>query len=290
MLGGQVLASLPHHCPTIRGGKLISRIHSKLGTAGFIVAIVALVAALGGGAYAAMPGLNSKQKKEVKKIAGKLVPAGPAGAPGAPGAPGAKGDAGAAGANGTNGTNGTNGAPGAPGEAGMCSEENPDCSLAAGGLLTGVWAVSGGTGDFSLAAISFPVRVSPAPTALLEDELGETWRLGYQLKDGTTTLYGPYPCIEGCGGEGAGEQEDPEAALTESAEAFEEVCEGDADEPKADSGFLCIYTRDGAGTRSGPLGGLAQAKAEAANEFGVTVPWAMEAPNAYQRGSWAVAG
>ena len=31
----------------------ISRIHQKLGTAGFIISIVALVAAFGGGAYAA---------------------------------------------------------------------------------------------------------------------------------------------------------------------------------------------------------------------------------------------
>ena len=46
---------------------MISRIHSKLGTAGFIVAIVALVAALG--VALAASGLNSKQKKEVKKIA-----------------------------------------------------------------------------------------------------------------------------------------------------------------------------------------------------------------------------
>ncbi|MBA3867401.1 MAG: hypothetical protein H0X42_13840 [Solirubrobacterales bacterium] len=49
----------------------ISRIHQKLGTAGFIISIVALVAALGGGAYAASGGLSGKQKKEVEKIAKK---------------------------------------------------------------------------------------------------------------------------------------------------------------------------------------------------------------------------
>jgi hypothetical protein len=47
---------------------MISRIHSKLGTAGLVVALVALVVALTGVAFAAS-GLNSKQKKEVKKIA-----------------------------------------------------------------------------------------------------------------------------------------------------------------------------------------------------------------------------
>jgi hypothetical protein len=88
---------------------MLSRMHQKLGTAGFIIAIVALVAALGGGAYAAQAKLNSTQKKEVKKIAqteaSKIVPAtGPAGPQGPAGPAGAKGDAGAAGAAGTNGT------------------------------------------------------------------------------------------------------------------------------------------------------------------------------------------
>lgn len=92
---------------------MISGIHQKLGTAGFVISIVALVAALGGGAYAAGGGLTGKQKKEVTKIAKQY-----AGKPGAPGATGpagtagAKGDNGAAGANGKDGTNGTNGTNG----------------------------------------------------------------------------------------------------------------------------------------------------------------------------------
>lgn len=86
---------------------MISRIHEKLGTAGFLISIVALVVALTGGAYAASGGLNGKQKKEVEKIAKKF--AGAPGAPGTPGAAGSKGDNGAAGSNGTNGTNGANG-------------------------------------------------------------------------------------------------------------------------------------------------------------------------------------
>jgi len=102
-----------------RRTKVISRIHGKLGTAGFVISIVALVAALGGGAYAASGGLTGKQKKEVEKIAKKYAgkpgpagPSGPTGPGGAKGDSGAKGDAGAAGANGTNGTNGTNGLTG----------------------------------------------------------------------------------------------------------------------------------------------------------------------------------
>jgi hypothetical protein len=95
---------------------MISRIHQKLGTAGFIISIVALLVALGGGAYAASGGLTGKQKKEVEKIAkkyagkpGKDGAAGAIGPQGSPGAAGAKGDAGIPGINGGNGANGTNG-------------------------------------------------------------------------------------------------------------------------------------------------------------------------------------
>ena len=61
---------------------MISRIHSKLGTAVLVVAIVALVVALTGVAVAEP--VLTQQKKEVKKIAEQF-----AGKPGAPGAVGA---------------------------------------------------------------------------------------------------------------------------------------------------------------------------------------------------------
>jgi hypothetical protein len=179
MLGGQVLASLRHHCPTIRGGKLISRIHSKLGTAGFVVAIVALVAALSGAAIAAT-GLNGKQKKEVTKIAKKY--AGKDGAPGAPGlagAPGAKGDTGATGPEGPPGPEGDEGPPGPEGDEGP---EGPEGSpWTAGGVLpsskteTGVW---GGSINFSASEIkvaeqaSFNIPLTAAPTVNLIQKNG----------------------------------------------------------------------------------------------------------------------
>jgi Collagen triple helix repeat (20 copies) len=91
---------------------MFKRIHQKLGTAGFLIAIVALVAALGGTAFAAAK-LNGTQKKEVEKIAkkyaGKPGANGAAGPAGAVGPAGPKGDAGSAGSNGTNGTNGKDG-------------------------------------------------------------------------------------------------------------------------------------------------------------------------------------
>jgi hypothetical protein len=96
---------------------VISRIHGRLGTAGFVISIVALVAALGGGAYAASGGLTGKQKKEVEKIAKKY-----AGKPGATGATGAAGPAGAKGDTGANGAGGLTGPEGTPGPQGPKGE------------------------------------------------------------------------------------------------------------------------------------------------------------------------
>lgn len=159
---------------------MISRIHSKLGTAGFIVAIVALVAALGGGAYAAQQGLNGKQKKEVKniakKFAGKQGPAGPQGLPGPAGAPGAKGDTGAAGPEGPPGEEGPigktgpagkDGADGADGEDGACSNADPDCTMPSKSTLSGHWgvAIPAGEGNYAQAPISFVLAYpASAPT------------------------------------------------------------------------------------------------------------------------------
>lgn len=267
---------------------MISRIHSKLGTAGLVVAIVALVAALGGGAYAAQQGLNGKQKKEVKKIAKKF-----AGAPGPAGPQGPKGDTGApgpAGKDGTNGAPGEDGEDGAKGEAGMCSAEEPDCSLAPGGLLTGVWSITGNA-HVSPAAISFPVRVSPAPTALLQNEFGGE-KIGIELKGGETEIYGPWPCTvgTGCIYDPAEEAAFPER-LAEANAAWVAACGGSAATPEADSGFLCIYRKDGAGSPTPPEPGQPPAsQSEAAHTFGVTVPFQFSAEGGYARGSWAVAG
>jgi hypothetical protein len=98
---------------------MFTKIHERLGTAGFVISIVALVAALSGGAYAASGGLTGKQKKEVTKIAkqyaGKPGAAGPTGPAGPAGAPGAKGEVGAKGDTGNQGIQGVPGPPGTPG-------------------------------------------------------------------------------------------------------------------------------------------------------------------------------
>jgi Collagen triple helix repeat (20 copies) len=261
---------------------MLSRMHQKLGTAGFVVAIVALVAALTGAAFAA-GGLTKQQEKQVKKIAkkyagkrGKQGPAGPQGPAGAPGAKGDKGDPGAPGSNGTNGTNGTDG------EDGMCTVGNPACELPSGSTLVGAWGTSGGLGvtgesvneekigtsrDISLVPISFVQNVSPAPVALWEFRPGPPGLVfAAELKDGSASFYP------------AGGSEE------ELKHAWEDKCPGTPDQPAAEPGFLCIYN----GKVEGAVGPFAeQALAEAANEYGIIVPWSL-GNGEYAKGSWAV--
>ncbi len=145
---------------------MLSRIHQRLGTAGFVIAIVALIVALGGAAYAALPGLNSKQKKEVKKIAKKevkkiakkLVKAGPAGPAGA------KGDAGATGATGASGPTGAAGPTGAIGPEGPAGPT--ETRLPPGKTIKGLWQfqVNQSTDKLGLLTVSFPLRVEPGPS------------------------------------------------------------------------------------------------------------------------------
>lgn len=140
---------------------MLSRIHQKLGTAGFAIAIVALVAALTGTAIAALPGLNSKQKKEVNRIArsvsvpGSVGPAGPQGPPGSPGAGGAAGTAGVTGPTGKTGSTGPMGNTGPPGPT--------ETALPPGTTSTGLWSFRGKEVAKAFMTISFPLRVFPGP-------------------------------------------------------------------------------------------------------------------------------
>jgi hypothetical protein len=184
---------------------MISKIHQKLGTAGFIISIVALVAALGGGAYAASGGLTGKQKKEVEKIAKKYAgKPGAVGATGPSGPAGAKGDAGAAGATGTNGTNGTNGNQGSPWTAGGV--------LPAGSTESGVWGF-GGTSTSSTTS----------------GELGQS-----------TLIVAPISFVVPFS-----KEEAPLARYVKTGETGVEGCPGTVESPEAEPGFLCVYEEGG---------------------------------------------
>jgi hypothetical protein len=141
---------------------MVSRLHQRLGTAGFVLSIIALIAALAGGAYAA-GGLTSAEKKQItkeakkysKKFSKQFAAQGPAGPAGATGPAGPKG------ANGTNGTNGTNGQDG---ETGFTEV------LPAGETETGTWGLIGHGAELVLQTLSFNIPLEEAPDEIVYNE------------------------------------------------------------------------------------------------------------------------
>jgi collagen triple helix repeat protein len=239
---------------------MLSRLQSKLGTAGLVVAIVALVAALTGAAFAANAALSSKQKKEVTKIAKKY-----AGKPGAPGAPGPAGPAGPAGKDGANGTNGTNGAPGesvklGTATAGECPDggitatvggtKKPVCNgetgftetLPSGETETGMWGTPTTQGGIGFLPVSFSIPLAAA-IAVENVHFVET-----------------------------------EGEVTE--------CPGTGEDPEADPGHLCVYLNASEGSVIFSAGFL-EALPGMSTPAGVALPFNV-AEGAFGYGSWAV--
>jgi hypothetical protein len=219
---------------------MISRIHDRLGSAGFVLSIVALIAALSGGAYAASGGLTGKQKTEVKKIAQteakKFAKAGPEGKQGPAGSKGDTGSAGANGSNGKDGVNGVNGANGANGKDGVsvtsaqftgakgpCTEggaEFKSSSPAATYACNGAAATGGG----------FPDTLPPEKT-----ETG-TWRfvsVGTELQIVPVSF--PIPLS-------ADDAEEVQVETFNKNQGPTANCPGTVEEPAAEPGFLCVYS------------------------------------------------
>jgi hypothetical protein len=221
---------------------VISRIHQKLGTAGFIISIVALVAALCGGAYAAGGGLSGKQKKEVTKIAKKY--AGKPGAPGATGPQGLVGAAGAKGDKGDKGDKGETGGSGAPGADGKSVEAFP--------IGTGQAACSGNGGT------ELEVEGSGESEEVCN---GSPWTAGGTLPSGATEtgtwsasgleggeVYVPISFPIPLESESSGET--PALLVPAGGEGF---CTGTNVAPTAPAGKLCIYKSQFAGATSGGI-------------------------------------
>jgi hypothetical protein len=141
---------------------MFKRIHDKLGTAGFLIAVVALMAAVTGTALAA-GALSGREKQEVKKIAKKFAgQPGPAGPAGPTGPAGPKGEAGPRGSQGEEGPEGPEGPPGPT-----------ETKLPSGETSTGLWSFAGkGAGPASFVTVTFPLRVEPAPA---EFEVSTNW-------------------------------------------------------------------------------------------------------------------
>jgi hypothetical protein len=206
---------------------MLARIHEKLGTAGFIIAIVALVAAMSGGAYAASKGLSGKEKKEVSKIAqkeakkfAKAGPAGPkgdagaaglAGPQGAPGTPGAQGPVGPVGPAGPVGPRGPEGLEGPQGEPGVI---HPGETLPSEASETGTWAFgpTAAAGEFMI-PISFTVPLS-------------------EPLDVTGVHYLNH----------AGKEVKFNTATSSLEEVTSTACKGTVAAPSAEPGNLCVYT------------------------------------------------
>ncbi len=239
---------------------MVSRIHERLGTAGFVIAILALITALGGTAIAAV-GLNGKQKKEVTKIAKKYAGKnGQDGAPGAAGPQGPKGDDGGKGVAGSEGKQGEQGPPGAHGEDGACSIAEPVCLLPAGATVTGDWSFivpAGGAetngAEAAFVTANFPLQATSPPEFRWIGK--EEW-------------------------------------LEPGDEPFDATaCPGSVSEPAAAPGLVCFYAGDvfnaGTGNRRAPCVGPETYTGD--RNSGVTVLFCIKnaANEAYGWGSWA---
>ncbi|MBK5219107.1 MAG: collagen-like protein [Thermoleophilia bacterium] len=194
-----------------------------MGTAGLIVAVVALVAALGGGAYAA--GLTGQEKSLIKKESKKFskqfskqfAEAGPKGDPGAPGAAGGIGPVGPVGPSGPEGSEGPIGPEGPDGPTGPEGPTGPTGNIGPtlmGNVTeTGSWSfgqtVTGST--FADVHVSFSIPLAaalPAANVHFINTAGQELILNELF------------------------------VVVPTAQAN---CLGDAAEPEANSGHLCVY-------------------------------------------------
>jgi Collagen triple helix repeat (20 copies) len=237
----------------------------RFGTAGLVVAVIALIAALAGTAIAA-GGLTKSQEKQVKKIAKQF-----AGKPGAPGAQGPAGPQGPAGANGKDGAPGPEGKQGPQGEKGEKGEKGPkgdkgekgdpwtpEGTLPGGATATGAWAA----GDASAAFLALNVPISftlPLAQPLPEDNVHYIRTNGLEVNKFA--------------------EEVPPTA-----------CDGDAADPTADIGHLCIYTGVESETvsSSGNIRPLDDFVAIGASRAGAVLEVTPFNAGASAAGSWAV--
>jgi hypothetical protein len=245
---------------------MISKLHARLGTAGFILSIVALVAALGGGAYAANAGLSGKQKKEVEKIAKKYA-----------GKPGAAGGAGPAGPKGDAGTAGTNGAAG-----------NDGTSVTNTALVAGNGHCSKGGAEFKVGsgAPTYACNGATGYTETLPAGKSETgaWGLSTPLSGGSVTedvsvsynipLSAAPEVNLILGSEGVS----PEAKKGNLAN-----CPGTVKAPRAEPGNLCLYAAE----TFGPTG-ITAVEPWFSEASGTVINISIGPTGGYAKGTWAV--
>jgi len=191
---------------------MFSLLRNRFGIPG-VISVIALVFAMAGGAFAAN-NLQSGGSKATASAKGKQGPRGKpgkTGKTGPQGPAGAKGDTGAQGAPGAKGDTGAQGAPGAPGakgDTGAPGQTGFTETLPSGETETGAWSafVEGASGGAAAAALSFSIPLE-------------------QPLDATHVVKNPL----GYDGE---DEVGPE----------HEKCPGKAANPRAQAGYLCVYT------------------------------------------------
>jgi hypothetical protein len=235
---------------------MFSILKNRFGIPG-VISIIALVFAMFGGAYAASNG-GGDGHRVLKAKRGKRGPRGPQGPIGPQGPQGPKGD------------------PGAPGKDGVQGSPGSFSSgpLPAGQTLSGLWGTSGApsleveeVGEeliftsksaISIVSISPAMRLSPIPTVY------------YVRESGVSAVVFP--------------PTGPPSIITNEPEKIEAVCPGSPSEPKANSGFLCVYTAVEKGTSLE----LGISQMAVPTERGTQLPFGVAAHKGFARGSWAV--
>lgn len=222
---------------------MLFTLRNRFGIPG-VISVVALVFAMIGGAYAANHNGGATASAKAKGKPGPRGPRGKPGPAGPQGPPGPKGDTGPA---------GPAGAPGKDGQTGFAQ------TLPSGQTVAGTWGTSGGpsapNGDLSMVAISFPFKVTPAPTVI---EIWKSGTIGVKISPAGV----PAPAEE---------------------EEILENCPGDPEAPEAEPGFLCVYTTtetEGSLDLTGSF--------EGAHSYGVVLPFRVFGAAGFLKGTWAV--
>lgn len=225
---------------------MFSVLRNRLGIPG-IVSVVALVFALVGGAYAANggnPGPGASASAQAKR--GPRGPRGPAGPVGPAGATGPMGSAGANGKDGANGTNGANGKDGKDGEDGQ--------SVTSETLAMGNEHCPAGGSEFeSASGITYACSGQEGKAGKdgqegKEGKEGSPWTVdgtlpsGKSLKGQLSAFWAAYGVQASTISFGIPLKEAPTIKFMQEGEAAKSGCSGDASNPGASPGFLCVFT------------------------------------------------
>ena len=235
---------------------MFSTLRTRFGIPG-VISVMALVFAMLGGAYAASNSsdggkatASAKAKKGPRGPKGATGPAGPAGPAGPQGPAGAKGDAG------SNGSNGSNGTPGAAGQSveteieppfGECGDEEGVKLTSADGVsyvCNGAKGATGTAGSPWTAGGTLPPNATQTGTWLVGEDSPLLPFLGLPF----TTISFPIPlssALDGAHVKYVGLGPEGKSALPAPVECDDPAHPGEpsADNPEADSGYLCVFAQ-----------------------------------------------